>query len=234
MVSTRKKDDLLYWGLFGLILYMPLHYYLCELLLRGTGLDNILRDVLIIAMLALVFFTKGISFKPVSALVTISCVVLTILGVLSAALNRMFPILNVLRTYLVPMLIFYVCADVQMDEKRFSRLHKVLIGELAVIAVYGFVQAFFLGDDFLMMLGYANNGEALSSTSFYIAYFFGHQRSTGTFASPNLCGIILTIAITALLYTNPKENFARKYVLGTMLILGLLATFPDHLCWVWQ
>ena len=53
----------------------------------------------------------------------------------------------------------------------------------------------------------------------------GYQRSTGTFVSPNICGIIVAIASCALLYTDPKDSFRRKYVWGTLLIGGLLTTF---------
>lgn len=225
MTLINKKDSILYWGLLGLILYMPLHYYLCELLLAGTGIDNILRDLLIIALLALVVFTRGIRFTPLTIMVCVSCGVLAIFGVISTVLYRRIQILNILRTYLVPMLIFFICADVNLTEQRFARLNRFLVVELSIIAVYGFIQAFFLKDDFLIWLGYPGADGYLTSNSFYIAHFMGHQRSTGTFISPNICGIILAIAFIVLMFTKPKISFRKKYIWGVFLVTGLLATF---------
>ena len=225
MTLAQKKHDVLYWGLIALILYMPLHYYLCELLLTGTNVDNILRDLLIIAMTGLVLCSKNAFPKPAGILVAASCAVLAVFGVASAIMNRCFPILNVLRTYLVPMMIFFICAGVRLDAERFRRLNTFLAVELAIVAAYGFFQAFFLTDDFLIMLGYQSTDGYLTSNSFYISHFFGYQRSVGTFVSPNICGIILAIALCALLFTDHSQSFRWKYIWGTLLVGGLLATF---------
>jgi len=225
MTLAQKKHNVLYWGLVVLILYMPLHYYLCELLLSGTNADNILRDLLIIALTGLVLCSKDAFPKPTGILVAFSCAVLAVFGVVSAILNHCFPILNVLRTYLVPLMIFFVCAGVRLDAERFRRLNTFLAVELAIVAAYGFFQAFFLTDDFLIMLGYDSTDGYLTSNSFYISHFFGYQRSVGTFVSPNICGIILAMALCSLLFTDHSRSFRWKYVWGTLLVGGLLATF---------
>ena len=58
MTLAKKKDDILYWALVGLILYMPLHYYLCELLVSGTSVDNILRDGVILLLTCMTWFYR--------------------------------------------------------------------------------------------------------------------------------------------------------------------------------
>ena len=225
MTLIKKKDDILYWGLLGLILYMPLHFYLCELLISGTGIDNILRDVVIIALAGFAFFTAKQKSKPMWLLVAACCLFLGIIGCVSALGHKTFGILNVLRTYLVPILIFYVCSSVDLSRERFSRINNALAIGLAVIAVYGFLQAFFLGDDVLIALGYDGKDGFLTSPSFYISHFFGQQRSVGTFVSPNICGIILAAALCALLLTDREKPFRQKFILGAMLMIGLLSTY---------
>lgn len=224
MTLLKKKDDLLYWSLVALILYMPFHYYLCELLISFTNIDNIVRDGVILFLTALVFFKRESFTKLQCILVTASGIMLAGLGLTSAILNRCFPILNILRTYLIPLLIFFVSRSVSMTKERFSRLNLFLFAELAIVAIYGFFQAFFLTDDFLIALGYPNDGEYLDYT-FYISYYWGHQRALGTFVSANICGVILSIGLCALLYTDRSHSFRWYYIWGLLLMIGLVTTF---------
>ncbi len=231
MTLAKKKDDILYWGIVGLILYMPLHYYLCELLLRGTGFDNLLRDAVIALLAAMVFFRKDTFKEPLSILVTASIVLIAVMGTISTLCNQVIPILNIARTYIVPMLIFFAAKNVCLSKERFARLNILLTVELAVISLYGFIQAFFLTDDFLIFLGYPNNGEFLSSYSFYISHFYGYQRTVGTFISPNIFGAILAVALCVLLFTDNNRSFKWKYIWGTLIMVGLVTTYSRS-AWV--
>ena len=221
----QKKENILYWGLVGLVLYMPFHLYLCELLISFTQLDNILRDGVIMLLFALVAFSLDTYRSPLSISVAVSALLLAGMGAISAFHHKLMPILNVLRTYLVPMLIFFVARQAKMDTGRFQRLTRFFVVELAIVGFYGYFQAFFLGDDFLLRLGYEGNEGYLASTSFYIAYFFGFQRSTGTFISPNICGIVLAMALCVLLFTKKDLTFRRGVLPAACLTLGLGATF---------
>lgn len=221
----QKKENILYWGLVGLVLYMPFHLYLCELLISFTQLDNILRDGVIMLLFALVAFSLDTYRSPLSISVAVSALLLAGMGVISAFYHKQMPILNVLRTYLVPMLIFFVARQAKMDTGRFQRLTRFFVVELAIVGIYGYFQAFFLGDDFLLRLGYEGKEGYLTSTSFYIAYFFGFQRSTGTFISPNICGIVLAMALCVLLFTKKDLTFRRGVLPAACLTLGLGATF---------
>ncbi len=226
MALKTRKNQILFYGLAGLIAYMPFHYFLCELLLRGTGLDNIVRDVVIIALAMLCFFTRENVTKPLNLSVGIGIGVLLVCGAASFLKYRLFPILNILRTYLVPMLVFYIARSVDFDRRRFYCLNRLLVAELAIIGVYGYFQAFFLGDDFLLAIGFPQNAEGeLAGYSFYISHFFGHQRSVGTFVSPNFCGAVLAVAGCALCFTDDDMPFAQRFTLCAMLVLGMMATF---------
>ncbi|MBR7122748.1 MAG: hypothetical protein IKC95_04765 [Oscillospiraceae bacterium] len=246
MFLARKKNDILFWGLAGLILYMPFHFYICELLLPGSSLDNIVRDVVIIALAVLaIFFREKIDWpsSPLSLSVSLAFVLVT--GIYAAFVHQLAPILNILRTYTVPMLIFYVAKSVDFSRQRFMLLNRFLTVELAIVGLYGFLQAFILGDDFLIWLGYpTNDGQTLYSTSYYISHFFGYQRSVGTFVSPNICGAIMAVAGCALFFTDDDQKPAWRYVWGAMLIVGMAATFSRSamlgfgcsvvICWLFR
>lgn len=231
MALVKKKDDILYWGIAGLVLYMPLHYYLCELLLSGTNWDNIARDAVIFLLVAMVFFRRSTFTGLQSVLVLAGAALIAVLGIVSTVCNQVMPILNIMRTYLVPMLIFFVSKSVSLTRERFARLNLFLITELAVVALYGFIQAFFLTDDFLILLGYPNNGQHLSSTSFYISYFHGYQRTVGTFISPNIFGAIATVALCTLLFADRSRSFCWRYAWGTLLMVGLVTSYSRS-AWV--
>lgn len=221
---AKKRDDILYWGLAALILYMPLHYYLCELLISGTNLDNVARDAVILMLCALVFFRKECFSSLLSIFVLVSCGVLTCFGVVSAVLNRSFPVLNILRTYLVPMLMFFICRSIRITKERFERLNLFLMIELAIVAFYGFIQAFFLTDDFLMLIGYPHNGDYMDYT-YYISFYWGYQRTVGTFVGPNICGAILAVGMCSLLFADRSCPFKWYYIWGSLFMTGLITTF---------
>ncbi len=226
MVFKTRKNQILFYGLAGLIVYMPFHFFICELLLRGTSLDNIVRDFVIIALAMLCLFARDNSAKPLRISMGISMGTLLVCGVATYLVYRVFPMLNILRTYLVPMLVFYIARSVEFDGQRFYRLNRLLVAELAIIGVYGYFQAFFLGDDFILAIGYPQTEDGiLASFSYYISHFYGYQRSVGTFISPNFCGAVLAVAGCALCFTEEDMPFARRFVLCAMLVLGMMATF---------
>lgn len=226
MALRTRKNDILFYGLAGLVGYMPLHFYLCELLLKGTGLDNIVRDVVIIALAMLCLFSRENFRRPLRISFAVSMGVLLVCGAASFLTQRLFPILNILRTYLVPMLVFYIARSVDFDRRRFYFLNRLLITELAIIGVYGYFQAFFLGDDFLLAIGYPQGEEGeLVGYSYFISHFHGHQRSVGTFISPNFCGAVLAVAGCSLCFTDDDIPFVRRFILCAMLVLGMMATY---------
>lgn len=208
--------------LYFLILYMPFHYYLCELLIKETSLDNIIRDIIVI-FLFVNAMKKKFTINKSEKIVAINCVVILIFALLSYVMNHYDRTFNILRTYLVPMLIYFVVNRINLNEKQFVSIHHSLAILIAIVGIYGFFQAFFLGDDFLIKLGYESNGMYLSGTSYYIGGFFGFQRNVGTFISPNIAGVIFAIAICILLYFDFKMK--RKLLYMGMLGIGLITTF---------
>jgi len=183
------------------IVFMPFHYYVCELFIKNTSIDNLLRDFLIFLLLMMSISNGVFKTNRTGIYVAIFIGILTLYAILSFLLNRYPGTLNIYRTYLLPMLIYYPASTIKLNSLELTKIHKILSYETILIAAYGLFQAFVLGDDFLLEIGYSGTAGHLSSTSFYINGFYGYQRVTGVFVSPNICGVILGMAlVTFLLY----------------------------------
>lgn len=219
---TKKSG--VYECLCLLILYMPFHYYICECLIKGTKIDNCLRDIIIITLLIVTLLIGKFKVGKHDIIVITNCLVVFLFAICSLIIHNYPGTINILRTYLIPQLIFVICSRLKINEKQYSYINKIIVVELALIAIYGVFQAFILGDKFLVKLGYPSDGYYLSSASYYISGFFGHQRSVGTFISPNICGVILAISICIYLYSNMLVIKRKKMILF-FLIVGLIATF---------
>ena len=218
-----NSNSIKYRILILLLLYMPFHFYISEIFLSFTQVDNLMRDIVII-VLFLVALIKGFKVTKVGALILFNCAVLVIFAALSILSTRNLSILNVLRTYLVPTLIYFVVTNITLTKKQIEFIHKLVVVELAIIAIYGFFQAFFLGDDFIIALGYPSQGGFLKGSSYYIGGFHGMQRAVGTFVSPNTCGLIIAVALCVVMFSQKNVFGKSKIIWIGMLIIGLLGT----------
>lgn len=223
MERNRKKIRIEYYLIMFLVLFMPFHYWICELMLSGTSIDNLTRDIVII-ILAVLVFKRKIPINKYSRILYINILALISISVISYFALGMSSTFNSMRTYLMPMLFGLICSRIRIDEKDFIKLHRALFIELAVIGIFGFVQAFFIGSQFLINLGYKSSNGMLSASAFYINGFFGKQRSVGTFESPNECGLLLAFAICIGLYGKEYVRTKRYTLWMVCLIIGLLAT----------
>jgi len=208
-----------------LLAIMPFHYIICELVLKQSNIDNLWRDLLIITLVLIITFSKDgiiLSSNNMSALICINICVIFIFAIIS---NTQQGVWNIARTYIMPMLIYFVMISIQFSQKQFHTLFKIIIITMIVIATYGFFQAFFLGDQFIIQLGYKSYNGFLTSTSYYIGGFFGKQRVVGTFESPNECGVILAIGMLTICYSNLFIKRNKKNIYIILISLGLIGTF---------
>lgn len=209
--------------LYLLLMYMPLHYYICEVFLKRMNIDNIFRDIVIIFLFVL-SLRKNIKIKN-SAIIGFGIIIMVIFSIISIVFLSLPGTFNILRTYIVPMLIFFVVSKMNIFENEFIKINRIVYIGVAIIGVYGFVQAFLLGDDFLINIGYPQNGGFLASSSYYIGGFFGYQRNVGTFVSPNVCGAVIAIALAVLIFNNYYAREKEKSYCIVALVLGGLSTF---------
>lgn len=224
MSLTIGRHRILYKLLCLILIYMPLHYYICEIFISRTNIDNILRDVVIFFLFAAVMARSRFMLRKSDMIIVLNSSVLIIFAMVSMIFYGHQGTLNILRTYLVPSLIYFVCSRIKFDKTEFIFLHRAIVVELAIIGLYGFFQAFILGDKFLVNLGYESTGGFLSST-YYIGGYWGFQRSVGTFVSPNNCGLILALALCVYYFDRLDLKLKNGKLFAFMLIVGLIATF---------
>lgn len=207
--------------LYLLILLMPLHYYFSEILLKHSSVDNLWRDGLILGACVLLS-TKKTKSKFMGRIILFNLFIIVIYASFSISEVNTF---NIARTYIVPSLMYFIASKIEFDSIQLQKILKMIIYVGVGIALYGFVQAFFLGDDLLIKLGYPSYGGFLAGSSYYIGGFWGHQRVVGTFISPNICGVYLSIVLLVLLFSSVIKKGMKYYIYLSIVSVGLIGTF---------
>lgn len=203
-----------------LVLFMPTHRMLFDAVIKGT-FDNLWRDILLIGIFIVMCVRERRFNMGKWGLSIVSMWFVCILYCFFS--ERMSVALNIARTYLVPTLIYFIVINSKLNKDFLEKIQNIVIYCTAFLALFGFFQAFVLGDSFLVNLGYESLNGHLKSASFYIAYFFGHQRVVSTFASPNICGFYFGTVILLLSFRMNKIRYSK--VLMFVLCLGLITTF---------
>lgn len=221
-----------------LVALMPFHTQVCEYLIPG-GIDNLWRDILLVLGLILTLVGRGGKFNfgeygVCILLMWFICIMYT------AFSNNINSALNMGRTYLMPTLIYFIVINSKVDKEK---ILKIIIGVGTLLAIWGMFQAFVLKDTFLVNLGYPSINGHLSSSSFYISGFFGIQRVTSTFASPNIAGCYFGIILITMSYMSTSNHilnimklivlaalittFSRSAIIATVLVL-VVKNIRDH------
>lgn len=205
-----------------LILYMPLHYIICEIILNMTSIDNILRDIVIILLFIMHVYRKGLKINIYGAIIFFMPLLMVGFMVVSLIQGNMYSI-NIFRTYVVPCLIYFIVKDLTIETEKIKKVVRIAIIEMCIIGVWGIFQAFVLGDDFLVKIGYPTVNGYLGAP-YYINGYYGIQRSVGTFVSANSCGLIIAIFILLALLLDYYQLIKTKKYIIILLIGGMLAT----------
>ena len=216
------KSNINYFLLCFVIVFVPLHYFVCEILLSGSKIDNLFRDLVIISLFLSV--TK-LRFKKKDILMLLSAAILISSALISYFVFHYPGTLNVLKTYLMPILFYFVCSTFHFTKKKYIKLLRILIVEMAIIGIVGFFQAFFLGDQFLLGLGYPSKNGFLEASSYYIGGYFGYQRNIATLVSPNACGAVLAGVLLVHLLDKFRYVQSKRWLITYFLIIALLGTF---------
>ncbi|MCI8352321.1 MAG: hypothetical protein HFJ58_01670 [Clostridia bacterium] len=221
MSWQKKKISLVEISIILLVVFVPMHKMLFDIIIKGN-LDNLWRDILlIVCFVGLIFVNnKKIRLGRYGISIALMWGVVLIYTVTSDRVDMAF---NLARTYLIPTLIYFIIINSNISQERLKKIEDIFILVATALSIFGMFQAFVLGDEFLVQLGYNSNGNHLASNAFYIGGFYGNQRVTSTLAAPNICGIYFGIAIIVL-YSKLKEKKVYKYFM-IILILGLITTF---------
>lgn len=150
--------------------------------------------------------------------------------------NNVYQAAYIGRIYFMPLLLVPVVRCMEFSESYFRRLLKLIMANTAVLSLWGLIQCQFLGDGFLMKLGYPTTtkwGPLRLNDEFYIARLGNFQRLVSTFAAPNTCGLYLAIVLLVTLFMYKKLNINRVFVSVCVAFTAaaLLVTF-SRTAWI--
>lgn len=134
------------------------------------------------------------------------------------------------RIYFMPLLLIPVVRCMEMTKGYLNKLLKLVMANTVLLSLWGLIQCQFLGDRFLMKLGYATTkkwGPLRLNDEFYLAKLGDFQRLVSTFAAPNTCGLYLAIVLIVILflYKKLKINKGFAYVTIGITAVSLIVTF---------
>lgn len=207
-----------------LVLLIPLHFYICEILLKNFSLDNIIRDIVIIVIFVIMLCKEKINIDIIGIMILISDIIMVCYALSSIVMNNYEGTFNILRTYLVPSLCYFIFRNIELSQDYIRKVLKQFIGLMAIIGVYGLFQAFVLGDQFLIAIGYPTADGTNLASSYYINGFLGHQRSVGTFVSANTFGVIMIFAVFCALCCDVVRKVENRVIVVLILLVGMAAT----------
>lgn len=219
MIKYEKMEFLI---IKFLILYMPLHYMICEILLKNYSFDNILRDIIIISLFIMHIYKKGIKVNSIGLIIFIIMIIMTFFMLFSVLQGNLYSI-NIYRTYTVPALLYFIIKDIRPNKIEINKLIQTSITEMSLIAIWGIFQSLVLGDGFLVKIGYPTVNGILGA-SFYINGYYGIQRSVGTFVSANYCGLIMAVFLLIAMFSMYYKAVKIKGYKILILMGGMLST----------
>ena len=134
---------------------LPYHYFLFSVLFKRIGFLTIYRDLLIVVLLVLsvikyTFGSKKISLKQNY----MPIIVLVIFGVFIFKSQNLVQALTISRVYFGPIVLLMCTMAINFTEKEMGIIRKINLTNAIVICIYGVFQAYCLGADYLIKLGY--------------------------------------------------------------------------------
>lgn len=205
-----------------LIIFIPIHYILFSLALKNYKILSIWRDFVIILLFITTLKEGKMRINRFGKIILL----ITAMVIMFCITNLCITSINVARTYIVPMLIYFPLINMNINEKDIRELTNWFWIVAVAISIYGIFQAYVLGPKFLIDMGYKSLNGRLASTSFYISNNWTQQRITGTFVGPNNCGCYLAISIIILYYFKKYTSINSKiYLIGIAIVgVALLGT----------
>ena len=135
-----KKEKLKFILFLVLLILMPMHNLVFSKLLGDIKILSLWRDVIIL-YLALDSIRKGIKVK----FLDISIIFTIFIIVLFAISRGNLAVLNIARTYCVPLLIYFYTSNKYFTDEEIEVIIRVNLYVATLIAVWGIIQAFILG-----------------------------------------------------------------------------------------
>lgn len=228
-IENLQFDQIRFYVMFILCAIMPLHSMVIDKAIGNhtTGLINLWRDVLIFILLLIFVYKKNRlrKFQKISIFCIFWILINAIISI-PFSNTTIYLALNMSRIYIMPIILYLTVSSVSLSREQYSKLINLFWIQGVILTIFGIVQVFVLGSDFLINLGYGDNGSL--NYTYYIGGFYGFQRMVSTFSSANDCGLylsgLLTISIVSSEYIH--EKLKKVYPIGLMIMfLGIVLTF---------
>lgn len=222
MLSNRTQINL-----WKLLIFLTLINYQCvTIILNDFILFKFLRDIVLLFILLLVLLKNQ---DRTQFSITTLMLIVFFLFLIAAAFQTEGLSLIVLfyRKYLFPIGVLYsVLLFSEVDEEIYLEMLQFFLNLLSILALWGIFQAYILGDQFLMDLGYPTGlskayGKITLNSSFYFGNL-GIQRVVSTVSNSNVFALILGVVIIIMIL---NYNSILTTVWNKLKLLCIMAAY---------
>lgn len=140
--------------------------------------------------------------------------------------------INIARVYVIPLLLFHAVQNICLSDDEIGKILKKIFINTWILCLYGIIQAYVFGSDFLIRLGYGTNENGLGAEFFLSNYSGvvltgGVQRIISTFASANIFAFYLSMVFIIFLFDNKYYLLKTRYRILFLMLVGvtLILTF---------
>lgn len=189
MLSVKVQVNM--WKI--LVLLEIINYQVVTVFSNDFVAFKFLRDILLILIVVLTFSKNKIKINRlfISILIFIIAVLLNVIRTTEIGVALTF-----VRKYLSPLLLFIALLNTDfIDERIFNDFTIYLLNVFSIVAVWGIFQAYILGPEFLISMGYPTKfSYAYNDITLKDSFYFGNlgiQRVVSTISNSNVCALIL-------------------------------------------
>ncbi|MBD5134490.1 MAG: O-antigen ligase family protein [Lachnospiraceae bacterium] len=215
-----------------LLLMLPYHHQIIYILMSDFEVVRFWKEFVIIVLVFITFLQiiTGKKKVTISLFEILLLAFMAVVFVYVCAADSKYQALYISRTYFIPMFLVPVIKYTDITKNELKKALYIVMANTIVICIWGIVQAQFLGDEFLVNLGYGTQRVRHMiklKNEFYILGGGFMQRVASTFAAPNTCGMYLAIVIVIIVFMYKDMNINKVYVYITLFIsaVTLVLTF---------
>ena len=218
-----------------LVLLLPYHYLIFAVLLQNYPVLKLWRDLIMMIIIVLGMCSQKIILDLCSLIDGIFIVLTIVLIIVSPVPNQA---INIARVYIIPLLMFHTVKKMNYKNSEISELLSLVFGNTIILSFYGIFQAYILGGDFLVSLGYGTAENGLGA-EFFLSNFAGGvlvggvQRVVSTFSSANVCSFYFCIVFIIFLFGEKYIRVRKRTRVCFLVLLAatIVLTFSRS-CWL--